>query len=84
MLPLDLRDYIGFRYPDKLSMDRTGYEKSELQRCCKNVSLRRYCSFDDLVLCHLELLTSTNSKTNYAISFSKSLKVIMCPYNESC
>ena len=58
-----------FKYSDKLSMDGTGYERSELQRfCCKNVLLRRHGSFNGLVvLCHLELLTS-------AISLSKSLK----------
>ena len=48
-------------------MDRTGSEKSELQRfCSKNVSLRRYGSFNGLsVLHHLELLTSAE-KLNYA------------------
>ena len=30
-------------YSDKLSMDETGSERSEIQRfCCKNVLLRRY------------------------------------------
>ena len=34
--------------------------RSELQRlCCKKVFLRRYCSFNVLVLCHIELQYST-------------------------
>ena len=49
-----------FCYSDKLSMDETRCDGSELQRfCCKNISLRRYGGFNGLVvLCHLELLTS--------------------------
>ena len=43
---------------DKLSMDRMGFERSELQGfCCKNILLRRLGSFNGLVeLCHLLLM----------------------------
>ena len=70
-----------FHYPAELFDGWKGYEGSELQRfCSKNVSLRRYWSFNVLfVLHHLELLTSTKkiTKTNYAISLSKSLRVVV-------
>ena len=43
----------------------------------KNVSLRRYGSFNGLVLCHLELLTSAEKLQKLCYFFSKSLKVLV-------
>ena len=50
-------------------MDGMGCERSELQRfCCKNMSLRKYGSFNSLVaLCHLEFLVSAEKQTTLFI-----------------
>ena len=52
-------------------MDRTGCERSGLQRfSCKNVLLRRNVSFNGLiVLCHLEVLTSTEKSKKLTMLF---------------
>ena len=79
LLFLDLRD----PFPDKLSMDRTGCERSELQRfCCKYVLLRRYGSFNGfIVLRRFELLMSAEKFQKltkmYALSLSKSQRVLV-------
>ena len=54
VLSLDLRDH-KISHSDKLSMNGTGCEKSELHRFFLNVSLRRYGSFNSLVELHLKL-----------------------------
>ena len=66
-----ISETIQFHYPDELSMDGTGCERSELQRfCCKNVSFRRYGSFNGfVVLRHLELLTSTEKAKKLTMLF---------------
>ena len=60
-----------FCYLDKLSIDRMRCERSELQGfCCKNVSLRRYGSFNGLVvLPYLELLKTTGELQKPAMLF---------------
>ena len=66
-----------FHYPNELLMDKSGCERSEIKRfCCKNISLRRYGSFNGFFeLYYLELLMSTGKlqQTNNAISLSNSL-----------
>ena len=73
-----------FRYPDEFLTDITECERSELQRfCSKNVSLRRYGSFNSLiVLCHLESLTKKIAKINMQFN-SQTHKEFLYLYNES-
>ena len=67
-----ISETIRFGYLDELLTDGKGCKMSEVQRfCCKNVSLRRYGSFNSFsVLDHYELLMSTERLQNYVISNS--------------
>ena len=64
VIPLDLRNY-KLHYPDELSMDGMGCERQQIQRLSiKSISMKRCCSFNSLILYHLELLTSTEKLQN--------------------